>query len=162
MKNVIIVILVAGIGVFAWFYFSGSEESEIRKRFDQLSEWSSRDVGENKIMTAKKINNIKSIFADRVRIKAPGKSSSKTYGKQDIARIALAILSQYSRVSTRFSGLGINLSGETARAAASASLAGELPSGEEIENVHELECELEKIGGEWLFTAIEVIDDLEE
>jgi hypothetical protein len=163
LKYIIIVVLVVGAGIFAYNHFFQSEESKIKKRFDLFSKWGSKDSVENKLITANRVNNIKTLFAENCNIQAPAYSVSRNYKPQDISSIALMVLSQYFELSLRFYDIEINIpEKESANAVLTAKLSGKLTTGEYVNEIHELECVLIKIEEDWLFSEIKIVDVLEK
>ncbi len=163
LKYIIIVVLAVGAGMFAYNHFFQSEEAKVKKRFNLLSKWTSKDSGENKLATASRANNLKLLFAESCYIQASTYSVSRNYKPQDISSIALMVLSQYSKLSLRFYDIEINISEkESANVVLTAKLSGKLTTGENVTGVHELECVLNKIENNWLFNEIKIIDVLEK
>ena len=163
LKNIIIFVLVAVVGVFAAFYFFQSEESKVKKKFNLLSELGSREPGENKLALTVKNKQFKGLFTENCAIEFPAYSISKTFPAQEFARIVFGVLLQYSEYSPRFYDIGIQIPSEnSANAVFTAKLTGKLPSGEYVQDIHEVESTLSKIDGEWLFSGFEVVDVLEK
>ncbi len=161
-KYIVIVVIVAGIGIFVANRFFQSEEALIIKQFNLMAELGSKKAGENKLATASKINKIKKMFAENCMIAAPA-YSKKNFTKQDIPTIGHTIHSGYSELATSFHDIEINLLGEkTAKALLTAKLSGKLSNGQKVADRRELQCVLNKIENEWLLTDIELIDEPEE
>lgn len=162
LKYIVLVVLIVGIAIFAYNHFFQSEEAKVKKQFDLLSKWITKDSAENKLVTASRVNNIKTLFAENCHIEAPAYSVSRNYKPQDISSIALMILSQYSKLSLRFYDIEINIPEKaSAYAVLTAKLSGKLTTGEYADEIHELECSLSKIEDDWLLSEIKIVDVLE-
>ena len=107
--------------------------------------------------------NIKKLFSEKCNVQAPAYSVSRNYKPQDMSNIALMILSQYFELSLRFYDIEINIpERKFAHVVLTAKLDGKLTTGEYVNEIHELECVLIKIEGDWLFNKIEIVDVLEK
>ena len=151
-------LLLAGV-----LYFFERQERKIQKRFDQLSKWASKDVEENNLTAARKINGIGSLCAENCHIKAHIHSLSGNYTPEEISSLAAHARSRFSQLSLAFHDLHIAIpEKETAKVNLTARLSGTLAGGESADDTLELVCRLKKLEGTWLFTAFEVVEILEK
>jgi hypothetical protein len=161
IKYIAIALLVAIVGVWAVVHFSESEEKRVKKQFDLLSEWASKDPGENAFTMAKKTQNIATLFAQECRFKADVASLSGSYTPEEISRYAAQARLQFTKVSLRFHDLNIQFpEHDMAQAILTARLTGRSNDGEYVNEIHELASVLRKIGNEWLFSEFEVVEVL--
>lgn len=163
IKHIIIAILVVIVGVWAAFYFSQNEEKRVRKQFDILSEWVSKDPGEKALTMAHKIRSAGDLFAEECEIKAPIDSLSGSYTLEEISSYAAQARLQFSKLSLHFYDLDIEFPDEgRATGLLTANLTGRSTSGERVDETHELQCVLKKIDNKWLFTNLEVVEVLKK
>jgi hypothetical protein len=163
IKHIIIAILVVGVGIWAAFHFSQNEEKRVRKQFELLSEWVSKDPGEKAFTMALKIQGAGALFAEACQIKAPIDSLSGSYTLEEISSYAARARLQFSKLSLHFYDLDIEFPDQAkASVILTANLTGRSTSGERVDETHELQCVLEKIDNKWLFTDLEVVEVLKK
>jgi len=160
----IVVFVVAGVlGIGAGIYFFPSEKKRIRRQFATLSAWAAKEGEESQLVIGRKIQQLRSILADSIRVDAPAYDTAGTYNADDIAQRATIGRSQYSTLSLRFFDMEIEiLDAYTARVLTTARLTGTSREGEHIQETHEVDCTLQKLEGTWVFTACEVVDVLQK
>ncbi len=162
-KYIIIAILAAIIGIWAVLHFSPSEEKRVKKQFDLLSEWASKEADENVFTMAKNTQNIGTLFAGECRIKVDMASLSGNYTPEEISSYAAKVRLLFSEVSLRFHDLSVEFpEADMAEVMLTARLKGNLKDGEYVQEIQELACVLRKIEKKWLFTRIEVVEVLEK
>jgi len=162
-KYIIIAILAAIIGIWAVLHFSPSEKKRVKKQFDLLSEWASKEPDENVFTMAKKTQNIGTLFAGNCRIKVDMASLSGNYTPEEISSYAAQARLQFSEVSLRFYDLSVEFpEADMAEIILTARLKGNSKDGEYVHEIRELACVLRKIENRWLFTGIEVVEVLEK
>lgn len=163
LKYIVIAVLVCAAVVYAALYLFESEESRIKKRFKELAEVISKDAEEETLALTMKTGRLRDLLAPKCAVDYPARSIDRTYSSKEISQILTRVLMQYSECSTDFVDIHIEISGETeASAVFTAKLRGKLPSGDRVEDVHEVESELEKIEGEWVFDSFTLVDVLEK
>ena len=69
VKRIIVAALVVIIGVFAARYIFQSEERKVKKRFNLLSDWVSKDVDEDNFTMTRKTLGIGTLFAGKCILK---------------------------------------------------------------------------------------------
>jgi len=155
------VLLIAGILVAV--YLSQSEEKRVKKQFDSLSEWVSKDADETAFTMARKTQNIGTLFTESCEFKAPFYSLSGSYTPDDISSYAAQARLGFSRVSLHFYDLDIDFLEKTsAKVMVTGRLKGESKGGERLDEVREVHCVMKKIDNTWLFNEIEVIEVLKK
>lgn len=163
IKYIIIAGLVVTAGILAAVYFFQSEEKRVRKQFKLLSEWVSKEPGENTFTMAHKIKGIGTLFAENCGIKAHIDSFSGSYTPEEISSYAARGRSQFSRLSLKFYDLDINFPEKgIAKVILTVKLTGKSTIGEYVDETHELECILKKIEKKWLFSHFEVVEVLKK
>lgn len=163
VKHILIASLVVIAGTVTFLYFFQNEEKKVRKQFRLLSEWVSKDPGENMIIMAHKTKSIGTLFAGKCKLKTPFESISGSYTPEEISSYAARGRLQSSQLSLKFYDLSIRFPERgVARVTLTASLTGRSSSGESFNEAHELECGLKKIEKRWLFSEFEVVEVLKK
>lgn len=163
MKYLIIALLVLMIGVMAIIYFSQSEEKKVKRQFDLLSEWMSKDPGENVFTMMNKMKSLGSLFDETCELKIPAQSLSGAYGREEIVSYAAHGRSYFSQLYLKFYDFNIIFPERgLTKARLTARLAGRSTVGEHVDEAHELECVLKKIENKWLLSDVEVVEVLKK
>ena len=154
-------IVIIGI-VFAVTVFP-SEEKKVKKRFDLLSEWVSKSPEENPFTMLQKMKDIGTLFLDPCELKAPNESLSGSYTRQEISAYTGSARSHFSKLDFKFYDLRIAFPEKViAKVTLTARLTGKSATGEQVDEIRELECLLKKIDKKWFFNQIEVIEVLKK
>jgi len=163
VKHTIIALLVVIIGIAAVRALLPSEERKIKKQFDSLSKWVSKDRGETAFTMARKTKRISTLFADPCRFDTPFHSFSGDYTPQEISSYAAQVHLHFSKLSLRLYDLDIEIPSEgMAKAILTAKVEGRTTTGEHVQETHEVECELTKSEDKWLFRYVEVVEVLKK
>jgi len=163
IKTILIAVLVVILGILAATYLLESEEKKVKKQFDLLSKWVSKDLGESPITMARKARNIGTLFAESCELKVPVDSISATYTPAEVSGYALHGRLQFSEMSLKFYDLTVEFPEKgTAQVVLTANLKGRSMNGELIDETLEVQCVLNKIDQKWLFSAFEVVEVLEK
>ena len=156
-----VLILIIGIA-FSLAVFP-SEEKRVKKRFYLLSEWVSKSPEENSFAMLKKMKEIGTLFLEPCELKAPHDSLSGSYTRQEISACAGSARSHFSQLDFKLYDLQIAFpEKEVADVTLTARLTGKSTSGEQIDEIRELECLLKKIDRKWFFSKVEVIEVLKK
>jgi hypothetical protein len=162
-KNLIFAALLAGAAVFAAFLFFQGDEAKIKKKFHALAEQAGKNGNEHDLIAAKKAHQIEQLFFGTVRIEIPSYEIDKSFPRSEISPNVLYARARYQKISLEFYDFRFSFSGkEKAVVNLTGVLDAVLQSGEQISEIHEAACTLEKIEGEWLFTGIREVDVLEK
>jgi hypothetical protein len=154
-------IVIMGI-VFAVTVFP-SEEKRVKKRFHLLSEWVSKSPEENSFTMLQKMKDIGTLFLEPCELKAPNESLSGSYTRQEISVYAGSARSHFSQLDFKFYDLQIAFpEKEVAKVTLTTRLIGKSRTGEQVDEIRELECLLKKIDRKWFFNQIEVIEVLKK
>jgi hypothetical protein len=140
-----------------------SEEKKVKKQFELLSKWVSKDSRENAFTMAKKIQNITTLFTDDCTISVPEESLSGTYSRNEISRYAGQARLRFSKFSLRFTDYHIDFP-EAAMATVNLTVrvTGQSTAGERVDEIRELRCVLRKSEDTWVFRSIEVVEVLKK
>jgi hypothetical protein len=162
-KNIVIVAVICLAGLIALFWLYESDETKIKKRFETLAEEAAKVSDEKELAAALKAKKISEMCTDPFTVEIPSYSISKTFPKSEIAANILAARAHYASTSVKFYDIAIEFPEEgIANATLTGSVEAKLTSGELINEIHELQCRLEKIEKDWFFARIEGVDVLEK
>ncbi len=162
-RHIIIGVLVVTIGIFVTCHVFQSEERKVKKRFNSLAEWVSKDQDENNFTMTRKTLGIGTLFAPTCSLETHIDSVSGSYTCQEISSLATRGRLRFSTLSLRFYDLNIEFpEKDRARVILTAQLSGKLTNGEVVNDTLELESDLKKSDKTWLFTAFEVVEVLEK
>jgi hypothetical protein len=163
IRYLIIAVIAIGIGVLAAFYLFPSEERKVKKQFHLLSEWASKDTGENAFTMAHKTQRIGTLFAEKFELKTEIDSMSGSYTPEEISSHAAHGRLMFSNLSLKFYDFDISFPERgIAKVSLTASLKGRSTTGEYVDETHELECILRKIERRWLFSNVEMVEVLKK
>lgn len=162
-KYIIIFLSVVIFVILATVYLFQSEEKKVKKQFDLLSKWASKDPGENTFTMMNKIKNIGALFEENCGVKIPAQSFSGSHTRNEITSYAAQGRLQFSQLHLEFCDLNVALPEKgIAKVYLTARLTGKLNGGEYVNEAHELDCVLKKIENKWLFSDIEVVEVLKK
>jgi hypothetical protein len=163
LRSMIIGALVLVAGIWVALYLFPSEEKKIKKQFQLLAEWVSKDPGETIMTMAYKIKNIGTLFDGTCQFKIPVYSFSGSYTPEEISSYATSGRLSFSQLDLRFYDLHIVFPEKgIAKVTLTAKLTGKLTVGEYVDEAHELETILKKIEKRWLFSRFEVVEVLKK
>lgn len=164
LKHIFVTVLVVLIGTLVVFYLFPSEEKKVRKQFDLLSQYVTKEPGEAPFSMVNRIQNISRLFAKNCEFKIEGDpfyAFSGNYSREEVAGYALRGRSYFSNLSLKFHDLKIEFPERgTAKVQLTGRLAGKSAAGENVDEARELLCLLEKIEKKWLFRQFEVVEVL--
>ena len=160
-KHIIIAGGILTAGIIAFFIFSQSEEAKVKKQFEFIAEKIEKAPGEHNIIAAAKANRIIEVITDPCKIHAPAYSFSREASSDELSTFVLGKRSRYSTISLKFYDFIIDFpEKDTAQVNLTESMEGKLKTGEFIEDIHELKCQLQKIEDIWRLKEIEVVEVL--
>ncbi len=153
-------------GVFLVFYFLEGEEAKIRRRFGDLSACVSKERGETHLEAGLKRRRLRGFFAPRCELVSPARFLNGIYTGDEVAAHVFMARSHFEELAVDFYDLDIRFpdEGEGARAVLTVRVsgAGGAPGAGAVKEARELECDLVKRGGEWLFSRCEAAEVLEK
>jgi hypothetical protein len=163
IKYLLVGVLMVIIGIVLATAVFPSEEKRVKKRFHLLSEWVSKSPEENPFTMLQKMKDIGTLFLEPCELKAPGESLSGSYTRQEISAYAGSARAHLSQLDFKFYDLHIVFpEKEVAKVALTARLIGKTTTGEQVDEIRELECLLKKTDKKWFFSEIEVIEVLKK
>ncbi len=155
--------LIVIIGVVLAVAVFPSEEKRIKRRFRLLSEWVSKPMEENPITMLQKTKDIGTLFLEPSELKVPNDLLSGSYTRQEISAYGGSARSHFSQLDLKLYDLHIAFpEKEVAQVTLTARLIGKLKTGEQMDEIHELECLMKKVDQKWFFSQIEVIEVLKK
>ena len=162
IKYIVIAGLIAILGIVAVLYIFPSEQKRVKKQFDRLSEWASKEPDEKPLTMVQKVRSIGTLFVEQCELRAPVHSLEGSYTPEEISSYAAQARLQFSKISLRFYDLDIDFPEEgVARAMVAARLRGRWATGGYTDETRELECVLKKVGNKWLFSNVQVLEVLQ-
>lgn len=163
VKYVIIALFVVAIGVVAAIHLSQSEEKKVKKQFDRLSRWASKQAGENTFTMAKKTREIGTLFTEQCQFKADIISFSGRYSREEISSHAARARLPFLDLSLHFHDINVSFpEREVAKVFLTAKLTGKLSTGEPVDETHQVHILLRKNEKSWLFAEIDLIEVLKK
>ena len=163
LKPIILGGLVMVIGIGAVLYLFPGEERKIKKQFRSLAEWVSKEAGENPITMAYKIKKIETLFDGTCEFGIPQYSFSGSYTPEEITGYATRGRLSFSQLHIKFYDLKIVFpEREMAKVTLTARVTGKSNTGEQIDEAHELESLLSKVGKGWFFRKFEAVEVLKK
>jgi hypothetical protein len=161
IKNLLIASFILIVGIGAIFFFFPNEEKKVKKQFTLLSEWVSKDYGENTFIMAQKVKNIGALFMESCELEEPVHSLSGSYTRDEITGMALRGRAHFSNLSLKFYDLNISFPEKgVAKVTLTGKLTGKSTFGEYLDETRELAFQLRKIEKKWLFSRFEVVEVL--
>lgn len=161
IKYLLVGVLIVVIGIVLVVTISPSEEKRVKKRFHLLSEWVSKSPEENSFTMLQKIKDIGTLFIEPCELKASHETFSGRYTQQEISAYAGSARSHFFELHLKLYDLHVTFpEKEVAEVTLTARLIGKSKTGEQVEEIRELDCLLKKMDGKWLFSQIEVVDVL--
>ncbi len=163
MKPLLITGFILTLAVILFFTFSQSEEKKIKKQFYMFSTLVSKDSDEDSFTLLKKAKQIGSLFNDPCELRLSEPPLSGSYSREEIISYTIRARAHFLQFTLKFYDFNVILPQEgIAQVVLTSRLIGKSISGEGIDEVRELECQLEKIEKKWLFKQIEVVEVLKK
>jgi hypothetical protein len=143
--------------------FFPNEEKKVKKQFHLLSKCVLKSPNESSFTLLQKMKEIGSLFDEHCELKVPDQSFSGNYAREEISTYVTNARSHFSQLDLKFYDFHVLfLEERIAKVTLTSRLTGKSTIGEQVDEVHELECILKKIGGKWLFSEIEAIEVLKK
>jgi hypothetical protein len=155
--------VVLAIGVILFFILQPGDDARIKKQFDFLSANIDKAPDENQLIGAANAKRIRSAFTETVTIQAPAYNYTRDLAAAELPALVLSARAPYRKLSLTFYDYTIDFPQEgLADVRVTSRLRGQLPSGEAVEDIQELNCRLRKSDDTWRFAAIEIVEVLEQ
>ena len=163
IKYLLVGVVMVIIGIVLAATVFPSEEKRVKKRFYLLSEWVSKSPEESALIMLQKMKDIGTLFLEPCELKAPNESLSGSYTRQEISAYAGSVRSHFFKLSLRLYDLHVAFpEKEVAKVTLTARVIGKSKTGEQVDDIRELDCLLKKIDRKWFFNQIEVIEVLKK
>jgi len=155
--------VVLAIGVILFFILQPGDAARIKKQFDFLSANIDKAPDENQLIGAAHAKHIRDAFTETVSIHAPAYHYTRDLAAAELPALVLSARAPYTELSLTFYDFTIDFpQGNLADVRVTSRLRGQLPSGEAVEDIQELNCRMLKIDDTWRFAAIEIVEVLEQ
>ena len=155
--------VILAIGVILFFILQPEDAARIKKQFDFLSANIDKAPDENQLIGAANAKRIRSAFTETVTIHASAYNYTRDIAAAELPALVLSARAPYTKLSLTFYDYTIDFpQKDRADVQVTSRLRGQLPSGEAVEDIQELNCNLRKIDDTWRFEAIEVVEVLEQ
>jgi hypothetical protein len=162
-KQIIIAAVILSIGIGVYLLFSQSEADKVKMQFEFIAEKINKDSNESPIIAAANANKIKEVFTDPFTVQAPAFDVFREASTDEISPFILAMRARYSEIALKFYDYVIEFpSKKTASVSVTQRMRAKLPTGENVEDINELSCQLIKVDDIWLITEIEIVEVLEK
>jgi hypothetical protein len=143
------------------YFLFPNEENRVKKRFTLLSERVSRSPEESSLTLLQKMKEIGNLFCEHCELTVPDQSLSGSYTREEISAYAGSGRSHFSQLDLKFYDLHIVFpEKEVAKVTVTGRLTGKSTTGEQVDEIRELECFLRKVENKWLFSQIKVVEVL--
>ena len=160
-RNSIIVSCLLLIAMGFYLFLFENEETRVKKRFDYISAIIEKIPGENPIIAAVNVNRLKEVVSETFLVNAPAYSISRKIDIKDLSAYTLARRFHFKEISLKFYDFVIDFPDEiTASVNVTARMTGQLKSGDYVEDIHELNCRLQKKEDVWKLNELEVVEVL--
>lgn len=148
--------------VVAFFLFFQSDEAKIKKKFSTLAKKIHKQADEGDLAAAAAAHAIENMFGPSIRIEIPSYSVDQTFPNTEISPHVLYARARYTEMDMDFHDFQFEFP-EEGKAVVNLTVVfkATTASGDPVDEIHEVECALEKIDGNWLFTGIKGVDVLE-
>jgi hypothetical protein len=164
MKLWMALLLVLFLAAVAWFAIArlpGRDERLVRRQFAALEKVVSKQKEESPVAGAVRARTCVALFADPCEVLTQVDFLSGSFSREDIAQQLFYGRSQFRKVVLKFHDLHVEFpSPGAARCVMSATLQGDTLGGDVVREVHEVHSALTKVGSDWLFQRMEVVDVL--
>ncbi|MHC4874755.1 MAG: hypothetical protein ACYTFY_23145 [Planctomycetota bacterium] len=157
-----VVLIILAIFSAVVFYMLKSEESRITEKFDKLAVWCSKKESEQGLLGLIKLSHdADNIFSSSTILKLHYSGMKNRKTPDEIAKMAMRARKIFDSLEISFHDLEIDIYSTThARAVVTVDLKAKTGGRVRVSDITELECELEKIDGVWLFSSIKTVEVL--
>jgi hypothetical protein len=163
IKITIALILLAVLAVLASFYLFPSDRAKIKKQFDSLSNFVSKEKGESALTMAYKVNALATLFADSCSFEFSQNYMTGEFSPEQITSHTTKGRSQFSKISLNFYDIVPEIRNDAATVETTVRFHGELKDSAKVaEDTREIQCSLKKTDGKWKFTGFKVVEVLKK
>jgi len=162
VKRLVLVTVMIAAAVVIVIRVLPSEEKRVARQFDRFSGWASKNRNEKPLEMTAKIQGLRSLFAEQCELRTGVESLGGQYTPEQVASYAMRARAYFAEASLTFHDIDVEIQqNDRAVVTLTARLRGRSVSEEDVGEVRELECEMRKISGTWLFSKIEVVEVLQ-
>jgi len=161
VKHIVIALACLTIAALILIRMFPSEEKRIRNQFARVSEAAGKQRGESLLTAAAKAGALAAMASPRCELETDISQLRSAFSEMEPMKTAALIRSYFQSMELDFHDLSIEITEPSiARAKLTARMTGRTTTAERVSEVRELECELAKVDGKWLFTRCRVIEVL--
>jgi hypothetical protein len=162
-RKYLILGLIALIVIIAVVYLFPSETQRVKRQFRSIANSVAKAPDENNLIMVSKLSKIKMALAETCRFTDPAHDFSGAYARDEILQRAAGARAHFSKLDLKFADLQVTFPQPgTAAVTTTATVTGTTTDGDAFNEVHELECTLQKIEGNWLLTEVTVVEVLKK
>lgn len=162
-KITVSVILLAVLAVLASLYLFPSDRAKIKKQFEALSNFISKEKGESSLTMAYKVNAMATLFADSCSFEFSQNYMTGEFTPEQITSHTAKGRSQFSKISLKFYDIVPEIRKDLAIVETTVRFQGELKDSAKVaEETREIQCNLKKTDGKWKFTDFKVVEVLKK
>ncbi|MDB6065643.1 MAG: hypothetical protein JWR26_1851 [Pedosphaera sp.] len=165
LLRLLFLIVVLGLGVWAWTIFFPKPETIVRKRLSQLAALASFSAGEGNFAKVARIERLGALFADQVevRVDVPGFEAHSFDRREDLMQVAMQVAMDTKQVPTgikaEFLDIMVEVGPDKKSALVDLTLNAKIGDDRDMV-VQELKITLKNLKGNWLVTRIETVKTL--
>ena len=161
VKTVAVAVMLALALGFIAFRFWPSDERAIRKQLALIEEAGSKEPTEKPIQALVKAKQLAGLFHDPCRLEVEAVDYAGEYPRKQIMDRITLVRASYTRARVSLHDVVVDIPQDaTAVVHCTIRVQGE-GTGQPVADVQELRADLRKIEGDWLFTAIRLVEVLE-
>jgi len=149
-------VAIAGIAVFLWWLLQPElEERRIRRRLDAFAGVVERRSGSSALRVAVASERLPGFFCNPVDVDIPEVGLTGRFTPEEISSHISRTLLSVKHLQLTFPDVHLDsVAGAGARIRVTARLQAALRTGEDVDEVRELVCELRKVEGRWRFRDV--------
>ena len=160
-KKLITAIAIIGVATIIYFLFAESDEDQIRKQLDHLTETIKKESGEKPLVAAQKAKSISDLFTDGCHLEIKAGSLSGKYKRSEIMQRAMMARTYFTYLELEIYDLTVNVTNDAnAHIAFTSRLLGTTGDDESTSDTREIEADLQKVDGQWLFSNVAEVEVL--
>ncbi|MDD2467618.1 MAG: nuclear transport factor 2 family protein [Desulfobulbus sp.] len=161
LKKMILLTLIAAVASLVAIRYWPSDERAIRKQVAQIENLGSKARDEKPIESLLRARQLAALFSDPCTLQVETADFTGEYPRKQIQDRIVMARGLYTTTTVSVHDLSINIPNkETARVRCTLRVKGQGES-RPVADVHELEAELHKVKGDWLFTQLTLVEVLE-
>jgi len=155
--------VIALVVIIAVVYLFPTDTRRVKRQFTTLANAVSKTPAESNLSMVSKLNQIKLALAVTCRFSDPAHEVSGAYPREEIVQRAAGARAHFSKLGLKFADLHVTFPQVgIATVTTTATVTGTATEGDAFNEVHELECILQKSEGNWLVTEVTVVEVLKK